>query len=56
VRVDVAVRPAKAHREKPALARMHRLVEQRRAFFAPRIAIPREQQLFRQALIRGLHR
>src|SRR6185436_6941577 len=40
VRIDVPMGPAQPHREQPALARMHRLLEQRRTLLGPRRAMP----------------
>jgi hypothetical protein len=47
MRVEVAVRAAKPHREEPALARMHHRLQQRRAFLVRHAAVPGKKQLFR---------
>src|SRR6185503_17744523 len=49
VRIDGAVRPPQAHREEPALPRVQRAREDRRRFLIEWAAIPREQELLRQA-------
>jgi hypothetical protein len=53
VRVDVAVRPAKAHRQPPALAGMHLALGLGLLFAGDRAAIPGQQDLLRQPLAVG---